>query len=442
MTNITKFLKNVSGKMIELNNEEIFPPDQVLPINKKRFIELSEDKYLLEKIKSGDVKVSSDGETFMGNPLHGYIYFLNTFDDGGNILYNNNPITITPTIRRDRKTGIEATSLSLSLFQILKDFYNDPLNPLYTGKDYLTVYWDNVPKLKKTVEYFEDVIKKQTYKRPRRIIIQNGSHSKENLLKFDIIIFDNPSEMIDQIKNIKPTTIIFGKVSNYLSLDDFTRKVNLFSNKIDGIFISNTGYDNEKEGYDHGGVSTNSREKTNEKIDYVHNLNKIIMVDTNNINHIYGISNDPLYSNDKWNPNLIESSFTKDDWYLINKFVLNNGEFKDKEEWLSEMNKIFEVRKDININLCGLCDIPSSDSDSYNKYYTVCIASAITALDAIGNEEGIFYKKDENPLNNVIIWDKYPKIVIEDDFIRRYFEGATVSVDFSTNYNHSIERLL
>ena len=441
-TNITKFLKNTSGKLIELTNEEIFPPDEILPVNDKKFLELVEDEYLLEKIKNGDVKVSSDGETFFGNTLHGYIYFLNKFDDGGNLLYNNNVIGIAPTIRKDRKTGIESTSLSLSLFQILKDFYNDPLNPLYTGKDYSTIYWDNVPKLQKTVEYFEDIIKKQTYKRPRRIIIQDGTHNKENLLKFDIIIFNDPSEMIDQIKNVKPTTVIFGKVSNYLSLELFTNKVNSFSDKIDGIFISDTGYDNEKEGYDHGGTSTNSREKTNEKIDYVHNINKVIMTDTNNIDHINGTSNDLLYPNDKWNPNLIESSFTKDDWYLINKFVLDDGEFKNKEEWLSEINKIFEVRKDININICGLCDTPSSDIDSYNKYYTACITSAIVALDAIGNEEGIFYERDENPLNNVIIWDKYPKIVIEDGFIRRYFEGATVSVDFSTNYNHSIERLL
>src|SRR6056297_1399907 len=240
--NITKYLKNVSGKIIKCSDGDIIPPEQVIPVTNDMYFHIIKDDYILDKIETGDIEVSRDGVNFFGDNLNGLIYLIDRFDDGGNVIWNDNIITISPTIRQDRKTGVKATSLALSLFQILKDFYNDPLNPLYTGPDYQTVYWDNVPKLQQTVEYFEDIIKKQTYKRPRRIIIQDGTHNKENLLKFDIIIFNDPSEMIDQIKNVKPTTVIFGKVSNYLSLELFTNKVNSFSDKIDGIFISDTGY--------------------------------------------------------------------------------------------------------------------------------------------------------------------------------------------------------
>jgi len=433
--NITKYLKNVSGKIIKCSDGDIIPPEQVIPVTNDMFFHIIKDDYILSKIETGDIKVSRDGVNFFGDNLNGLIYLINRFDDGGNVIWNDNIITISPTIRQDRKTGVKATSLALSLFQILKDFYNDPLNPLYTGPDYETIYWDNVPKLQQTVQYIEDTIKKETYKRPRRIIIQDGSHTKEHLLKFDIIIFNDVSDIIDEIKSVKPTTVLFGMVSNTLSLSNFTTAVDNFSDSIDGIFI-------EKSGYDNGTVGTNSREATNSKIDYVHNLDKVVMLDAENVNHINGNNNDTSFPNSTWNSDLIESSFKRGDWYLINNFVLNNGTFIDKDTWLSDMNEIFQMRYDIDINLCGICDTPSNDPESPQKYHTACMAAAITALDAAGDKEGIFYERGENPLSNVIMWDKYPKIIVEDGYIRRYFEGATMSIDFSTTYNHSIEQLL
>jgi len=429
---VSKYIKNTTEKLITSSYGNMFPPGKIVPLTTDDYLLCIKDLKILEAIKKGDISVGSDGETFFGNPVHGLVFFLNQFDDGGMVIWNDNIIKLAPTIRQDPDTGIEGTSLTLAIFQILKDFYNDPANPLYTGEDYQCMYWDNIPKIKETMSYVEHKIKQETYKKPRRLIVQDGTFTKPHLLKHDVIIFNENSTMISEIDTVKPTTQLFGKVDGRLSYTNFVNAFNSFDNSICGVYVTNTGYNK-------GTVDTNSRSAFNEKLNFVHSSNKVVMIDTEVIDHITGTINDVDFPNTIWNVGLENSSYSINDWYLINDFVIKDDVFVDKTEWLDRMNEIFSLRLNKKIFMAALTSI--NEVDSQQKFDISCMTSNLCALDVFGVVDGTFFMPSNECLPHVQIWEPFPKIVIEDGFIRRYLEGATVSLDFSTGYNHTIIEL-
>lgn len=154
----------------------------------------------------------------------------------------------------------------------------------------------------------------------------NNELVAQDFSKFGILVFgdglQDPSHgdyantivIIPRIKALNPSTKIFGYVSCNQTYAAFTPKVDQWVTlNVDGIFIDSAGYD-------YGTVATNGREAFNAKVDYVHSKLKIAFSNAWNMDHIIGVVNDPSYPNSTWNPSLVASKLSADDWYLLESF--------------------------------------------------------------------------------------------------------------------------
>ena len=136
---------------------------------------------------------------------------------------------------------------------------------------------------------------------------------------------------------LNPQVKIFGYVSTNQSLSNFQTKAGEWDTLgVHGIFM-------DESGYDYGTTATNDRSAFNTKVDYVHNQTtaSICFVNAWNLDHILGTDNDTSYPNTTWNPSLLESNLTNNDWVLLESFPINTtsytstGGYQSKSDWAS-----------------------------------------------------------------------------------------------------------
>ena len=53
----------------------------------------------------------------------------------------------------------------------------------------------------------------------------------------------------------------------------------------------------------------------------------IVLVNSWFMDHIVGVVNDPTYPNSTFNPGLVASNLTEEDWYLLESYPCNTGSF-------------------------------------------------------------------------------------------------------------------
>ena len=425
-----KYLKNNTNTMISTSNGVLIPPGDIIGLNRDTYDSFKNDLRVVKAIKKGQLLVGTDGQSFYTNPVEGTLIFENEFDDGGQIIYSNNLIPLTPSIRLDKDTGVKGTSLALSLFQILKDFYNDPLNPLYSGP-HETVYWDNVPRLKETVMYFEDKIKSLTYLTPNLFTFYNGQPADE-LLKYNGIMFAEPNPaLVSELKSKNQFILVACMASATLSQSAFETRVNLCQD-VDCIYMTNSGYGK-------GTVDTNGRVGFNNKVNYIHSIGKHCVVDCLNTNHVFGTINDPLYPNSVWNKTLSSTSLGLGDKYVINDFATSSTGFNDLEVLLDKMNILFGIRDTYDIDLVGMGYIDNNDPDKQEKYNAITYAALLFGLDGLGLGMNSTYYRPTND-EHLMFWTRVPDIFIEDGYLKRYtFDRRLITVDLSSSYNSKIE---
>jgi len=426
-----KYLKNNTSKIISTSNGKLILPGDTIGLTKEDFNTYKVDVRILNAIRKGDLLVGTDGRSFYTNPAECILLFENEFDDGGQIVYGDNAVPLTPGVRMDKETGVKGTTLSLALFQILKDFYNDPLNPLYSGP-HETVYWDNVPRLKETVIYFEDKIKTLTYNNPLDVTVYTGQPI-EKLLKFDAIMFMEPNNnVIDELKSKKKEIYAIGTTSTTLTQSNFETRIKSYNSKADGIYLFDFGYGK-------GTVNTNGRTGANKKLDYLHSNGMFCIIDCENIYHAFGTSNDSLFPNSTWNTTLAESTIKSNDKYVINNFVLSNSGWNDPTTFLSKMNTFFSVREQYNICLMGIPYIDPNDPNKQDKYNIAFMAALLCGLDGFGVMDTSYDYTHPDIRSRMKFWERYPKIYVEDNKLNRYTSNCKISIEFSDSYNSLIE---
>jgi hypothetical protein len=426
-----KYLKNNTSKIISSSNKKLILPGDIIGLTKDDFNVYKIDNRIVNAIRKGELLVSTDGRSFYTNPVEGTLVFENEFDDGGQIMYGDNLIPLTPGVRRDPETGIKGTSLSLAIFQILKDFYNDPLNPLYTGP-HETVFWDNVPRLKETVLYFEDKIKMLTYNSPLDVTVYTGQPI-EKLLKFDAVMFMEPNDtIIDELKSMKKEIYTIGTVSTILTQSNFESRILSYNSKVNGIYLFDFGYGK-------GTVDTNCRLGANKKLDYLHSNGMFCIIDCENIHHALGTTNDALLPNSIWNSTLTESTLREDDKYVINNFVTSNTGWNDPEEFLDKMNTLFEAREQYKICLMAVPYLDPSDPDKQKKYDIAYMTSLLCGIDGFGTMDTSYDYICPWMRSRIKFWERYPKIYIKDGRLNRYTTNCSISVEFSDSYYSLVE---
>jgi len=191
----------------------------------------------------------------------------------------------------------------------------------------------------------------------------------------------NTVTIVDRIKEINPDTKVFGYVTVNQSLNDFIDDAAAWDANVgvDGIFM-------DEAGYDYGSTATNGREAINEKINYVHALGNanICFVNGWNMDHIMGLENDTSYPNSMYNPNLVETALTTNDWYLMENFGVMNNAVEPQSQFMARGEKI---KKYSTINVASISVIDNNATNGQDLADFSFLGSFIFDINAHGTSD-------------------------------------------------------
>lgn len=183
--------------------------------------------------------------------------------------------------------------------------------------------------------------------------------------------YSNTQYIIPKIKELNPNAKIFGYVTANQNITDFSTQVDQWEAlTIDGIFFDEAGYDY--------GVT---RDSLNEKINYVKTKTcRTCFVNSWNIEHVVGTTDDPAFPNATFNPSGVESHLERGDWYLAESFLVNttayssNDGLANSNDWYQKGNKLVDVSKERGIKIASLGVIDNESDDgqylSDMQYYS------------------------------------------------------------------------
>lgn len=148
-------------------------------------------------------------------------------------------------------------------------------------------------------------------------------------------------QIIAAMKRRNPKIRVFGYVPlgdyQHLTDEQIQERVRLWKPMgVAGIFLDEGSYD--------FGIVT--RERQNKAVDYVHQQGLCAFMNGYFSDHIFGLENEPLYSNGKnKNPNHAAPKLGKGDLYLIESFQIREGAYDDPAQWQERMKKVLDYRK-------------------------------------------------------------------------------------------------
>lgn len=319
--------------------------------------------------------------------------------------------------------------------------------------------------------WHQQQITQSLYKKPQDLLIYygwlnsfnyeingwNNEKVAQDMSKYGLIVlgdgvqdpshgdYANTSIIIPRIKALNPSVKIFGYVTVNQTLANFQTKVNQWNTLgVHGIFM-------DEAGYDYGTVSTNGRVAFNTKVAYVHALGSanLCFVNAWNMDHIIGTVNDPSYPNATWNPSLVVSSLTYNDWYLLESFPINTEAFSGddgyeaKADWAARGVKAIGHRYTYNINLaaCGIInDDNANGQDLFNFGFISALMFSLESFGTSSNSYGagtaqvaFWTRPDVYKLSK--IWTLSPSVqadVNDYDVYVRFVEFGKLLLDFST----------
>ncbi len=428
-------------------------------------IEFSIDIDAGEETTLDGVVASHDGQPLPDSSLH-------TFLD------ENSEVEVTPS---------DSTASIIGEFHIMqslinrREIFNDIENPIYEptltpilgGSGLIQTNTNRIAILEnihaKTGWHNQEVIK-ATYTKPDNLLIyygwmnsfNSGTNSWNNELvakdmaRYNIIVlgdgvqdsghgdYSNTTTIIARIKALNPNTKIFGYVSTYQSEANFTDKVDDWETlQIHGIFM-------DESGYDYGTTTTNGRDAFNTKVDYVHGQTYVNLCFVNawNMDHIIGTTNDGSYPNTTWNPSVVASNLTYNDYYLLESFSVNTvsygSDYESKTDWIARGNKAVTHRYDYGINVAGCCIIEDGHADTTALIDFSFTSALMYNLEAFGTSDASYGSSSAKTVlldkPNIIglgkIYELSPTIqvdVIDSDVYHRFTQFGQLSLDFSSS---------
>jgi hypothetical protein len=418
-----------------------------------------------DQITLSGVVVNHDGA-----PLEGYYGNLDYFLDERAIVV-------------DSYTNISGSFLPMQVLVHRRDLYNDNENPLYLAGGFTPIlgasgilqdHADRVLNLEnihaKVGGWHREEVKKAAYEKPLNLLIYYGWLNSFNsatlgwnneavakeMANYNILVFgaglEDPAHgdyantiiIIPRVKALNPNCKIFGYVTTNQSLNDFQTKATRWNTlQVDGIFM-------DESGYDYGTVPTNGRDAFNTKVTYVHGLSyaNTCFVNSWNMDHIIGTTNDVSYPNSTWNTASGASTLTEDDYYLLESFGINttayagtNG-YEPKADWLARGELAVSNRYIYGINLIG-CGIINNDNANAQKLFNFgYISAAMFALEGWGTSDTSYasgsaavrfwYRQNTKGLS---LWDTAPSVLVDNgdaDVYWRYSTGGKLQLDFSS----------
>lgn len=462
-------------------------PGQVYEIPQLNIQDYTSDTVLLSAVSKGDIKVGWWSTSFYSDPIEGELYLRNTVNDNVYVSDGTTITEFTPSIETDPSTGIKGDNLFLNVQTMQREFYNDPTSMFYVpefqpilGDEGTQVESDNrILNLEnihnKTGNHYREVIKGQ-YQKPDDVLIYygwlnsfnytdnswNNELVAQDMSKYRIIVFadgiqdsshgdySNTQTIISRLKVLNPSIKIFGNVPVNQTLSNFQESVDEWEVLgVHGIFLTYAGYE-------YGDTSTNDREAFNTRVDYVHDTtsNLICFINSFYINHIIGTDNDPLYPNTTWNPNLLESTLTNNDYAFITSSAIdttlysgNNG-YEAKTDWETRITNAINKRFTYGINLVAGCIINNDNSngqDLFNFAYTSALMGSFEGFcssdTSYGSSSATITYWDRPNTSNLGVTLSYSPSIIEDgvdsDIYRRKLQYGELVLDFSSGVQTS-----
>jgi hypothetical protein len=172
------------------------------------------------------------------------------------------------------------------------------------------------------------------------------------------------------------------------------------------------------------------------------------------MDHVLGTVNDASYPNTTWNPSLVESNLTWDDYYLLESFAVNtsaysaNSGHESKANWVYRGAKAIAHRYTYGINLVGSGIISNGNANGSDLFNFGFISALMFALEAFGTSDAYYgassaevdwwSRPDVSDMG--LVYEVTPVIQVDagdSDVYHRYVEFGKLSLDFSTGAQSS-----
>jgi len=478
-----KFLKNPGASDFLIDDMgQALPPGDELEILQHQLHAYLNSEDLIQAIRNGDI-LAGDGWTYYTNPVEGELYFRTRFDDDTYIVDGTSVTQITPAVVQDQTTGKKGTTLYMNLIGIMRELYNAPENPIYDPdfQKFIGPGGREVEHLARTLN-LEEIhdktgfhwieLHKGGYYKPFDLLTYYGwlnsfnysdnSWNNESVAKdmarYNLIIFgdgiqdpghgdySNTEIIIPRVKALNPCALIFGYVTANQSQANFETKVDQWNDlEVHGIFMDECGYDY--------GID---RSEFNTLVDYIHSQTSANLVMTNawTTDHIIGTANDPSYPNSTYNPGLVESHLTADDWIHLESFPINtteysgNNGYESRTEWASRGVKAIGHRDTYGINLVAGGIINNDNSNGQDLFDFGFISACMFALDGYGTSDTgygassatveFWNRPDVKGAGRV--WAPAPSVqndISDNQIYWRYTDFAKFMLDFSSGAEDS-----
>lgn len=380
----------------------------------------------------------------------------------------------TAAVVEDPPTGIKGRFLDIQVLMHRREIFNDPENPLYLASHIPLIgaggSVTNLNNIHNKLGWHNQEVIQATYHRPKDLLIyygylnsfNSGVHGWDNekvaqeMAQYSLLVFgdgiQDPSHpdyantqiIIPRIKQLNPNAKIFGYVLVNQVQADFETKVDQWETlQVAGIFM-------DESGYDYGTPTTNGRNAFNTKVDYVHGKTyaSLCFVNAWNMDNIIGTADDPSYPNSTWNPSLVASNLTENDWYLLESFAVNttaysgNSGYADKVTWATRGEKAKGHRATYGINLAAVGIIDNGNvagEDLFDFHFNAALMYSLEAQGTSDTSYGSGGSVEWWPRPDVIgmgrLWSLNPSIQ-EDagdaDVFVRYVDSGRFKLDFST----------
>lgn len=201
--------------------------------------------------------------------------------------------------------------------------------------------------------------------------------------------YTNTTAIIARIKELNPRTKMFGYADTTLAQGAFEARVNDWKTLgVHGIFM-------DRAGYDFGTVGTNGRAAFNTKVEYIHDEVGLVMANSWNMDHVLGVEDDAGKPNSTYNPSLVASKLTHNDWYLLESWPVNtqtaDASYVDnievKADWAARGAKAIARRSVFGINLAavGIIETGHTDGQALSDFHH--ISARMFSLDAAGTSD-------------------------------------------------------